>query len=62
MADRQPGRVWETLRQRVLEWIGGDDAQEPSSQEEEADPALMFHLAVTAPVVIGVLILMRRAL
>ena len=62
MADWQPGRFWESVRRRVLEWIGADEAQEASSNEEEADPALMFHLAVTAPMVIGLLILMRRAL
>ena len=61
MADWQPGRVWESVRQRVLEWIGADDPHDASSNEDEADPTLMFHLAVTAPVVIGVLILMRRA-
>jgi hypothetical protein len=61
MADWQPGRVWETVRQRVLEWIGADDASESSSNEDEADPTLLFHMAVTAPMVIGVLILMRRA-
>ena len=62
MADWQPGRVWESVRQRVLEWMGAEDAHEASSGEEEADPMLLFHLSITAPMVIGVLILMRRAI
>jgi hypothetical protein len=62
MADWQPGGIWESLRQRVLDWIGADDARDASPDEDEVDPTLMFHLAVTAPVVIGVLVLMRRAL
>ena len=61
MADWQPGRVWESVRQRVLEWIGADEARDASSNDEEADPMLLFHLAITAPVVMGVLVLMRRA-
>ena len=61
MADWQPGSVWEALRQRVMEWMDAGE-NDPSSNEDEADPTLMFHLAVTAPMVIGLLILMRRAI
>jgi hypothetical protein len=60
MGDWQPGRVWESVRKRVLEWM--DEGGAEASDEDEADPMLMFHLAITAPVVIGVLALMRRAL
>jgi hypothetical protein len=60
MGHWQPGRVWESVRKRVLEWIDEDGA-EAASDDEEADPMLEFHLAITAPVVIGILILMRAA-
>jgi hypothetical protein len=56
----QPERVWESVRRRVREWWGADDGHDAESNEEEADPTLLFHLSVTAPIVIGLLILMRR--
>lgn len=60
MDDWQPGRVWESVRRRVREWWGDDDGGESQSGEDEADPNMLFHLSVTAPIVIGLLILMRR--
>lgn len=61
MDDWQPGRVWESLRRRVREWWDADESGEGQSGEDEADPAMLFHLSVTAPIVIALLILMRRA-
>ena len=62
MDDWQPGRLWQSVRQRVREWMGVEDAPDSQSNEDEADPMLIFHMAVTAPIVIGLLILMRRAI
>lgn len=64
MGQWQPERVWQSVRRRVREWMGVDDSPEAGSgeNEEEADPSMLFHLSVTAPIVIALLILMRRAL
>ena len=62
MGDWQPERLWRSVRQRVREWMGVEDTSDTQSNEDEADPTLFFHMAVTAPIVIGLLILMRRAI
>jgi hypothetical protein len=59
--DWQPQQVWESLRQRVREWMGVDDAPEGQSNEDEADPTLLFHLSISAPLLIALLMLMRRS-
>ena len=60
MNDWQPGQVWESVRRRVRAWWGTDEGHDAESNEEEADPSMLFHLSVSAPIVIGLLILMRR--
>jgi hypothetical protein len=60
MDDWQPAQVWESVRRRVREWWGADKGRDAESNEDEVDPTMMFHLSVSAPIVIGLLILMRR--
>jgi hypothetical protein len=59
--DWQPERVWESVRRRVLEWMGVDEGHDGQSNEEEADPTLLFHMSVSAPLLIALLMLMRRS-
>lgn len=62
MGERRPGSVWETVRQRVREWMDGDPGQERGSNEDEADdPSMIFHMSITAPLVIAFLILTRQS-
>lgn len=61
MGGFRPGDVWETLRQRVREWMDGGEARERSSNEDEADPSMLFHLSITAPLLIAFLILTRQS-
>ena len=62
MGEWHPERIWQSVRRQVEEWMGVDDSPEAQSNEDEADPTMLFHLSVTAPIVIALLILMRRAL
>jgi hypothetical protein len=59
--DWQPQQIWESVRQRVREWMGVEDTQDSHSQEDEADPSLLFHLSISAPLLIALLMLMRRS-
>ena len=58
--DWQPDRVWESVRRRVLEWMGVDEGRDGQSNEDDADPTLLFHMSITAPLLIALLMLMRR--
>jgi hypothetical protein len=58
--DWQPEQVWKSVRQRVREWMGVEDVRESQSNEDEADPTLLFHLSISAPLLIALLMLMRR--
>ena len=60
MDNWEPGRVWRTVRERVQAWWDDGDAQDSQSNEDEADATMLMHMSVTAPIVIGLLILMRR--
>jgi hypothetical protein len=50
--DRPPPNLWEQLRRALREWRDG--------AREQADPSLVFHLAFTAPLLLGLLALARR--
>jgi hypothetical protein len=50
--------AWKRVRHSVAKWMG-DDHDDPS--DEAADPAFIFHLIVTTPLLIYVLALMRKA-
>ena len=43
MDDRQARQLWESVRRRVREWWGGDEGHDAESNEEEADPAMLFN-------------------
>ena len=60
MGNRRPG-VWEMVRQRVREWMDGEPAHDRQSNEDEADPTLLFHMSITAPLAIAFLILARQS-
>jgi hypothetical protein len=47
-----PKTVWRRVRRSVRDWI------EP--EEAEPDPSLLFHLAFTMPLVIGILFALRQ--
>jgi hypothetical protein len=58
MADWNPKHLWEDLRRAIDEWMVPD---EDGEGEQADDPTLLFHLCFTAPLVIGVLAMLRRA-
>lgn len=47
-------RIWDELRQAIDEWMGDDP--EPGDD----DPALLFHLMLTAPLLLGLIAMLRR--
>ena len=53
MRDPTPRTLWDQLCQAVKEWV---DEEEPSA----ADPALLFHLALSVPLAIGLLVALRH--
>lgn len=58
MAHWDPKDAWDELRRAIDEWMGG----EREGEGEQADDAtLLFHLAFTAPLVMGVIALLRHA-
>lgn len=54
MRDWSPRTLWHDLCEIVEEWMSGEDA-------DEVDPALLFHLALTVPLLIGLVAMLRRA-
>ena len=58
MADWNPKHLWEDLRRAIDDWMARD---EDGEGEQADDPSLLFHLAFTAPLVLGVLAMLRRA-
>jgi hypothetical protein len=58
MADWNPKHLWDDLRRAIDEWMVPEDDGEG---EQADDGTLLFHLIFTAPLVIGVLTMLRRA-
>jgi hypothetical protein len=54
MRDWSPRSLWHALRDTVERWMAESDG-------DDADPALLFHLAFTAPLLIGLIVLLRNA-
>jgi hypothetical protein len=52
MQERPPTTFWEQLRRALRAWRDG--------AREQADPSLAFHLAFTAPLLLGLMALARR--
>ena len=53
MSDWNPKSLWDELK-RTFERDNSDD------EEQSSDPTLLFHMMFTAPLVIGVLAMVRR--
>ena len=51
MRDRSPKTLWRELCEAVKDWM---------EEEPADDPALLFHLAFTAPLLIGLIAMLRR--
>lgn len=58
MAEWDPKSLWEQLRRQFDDWM---DREAEGDPEQADDPTLLFHLLFTAPFVIGLLMLVRRA-
>ena len=54
MKSWDPKTLWDELRRALDDWMG----EEP---EQADDPSLFYHLCFTAPLVIGLLMMVRRA-
>src|SRR5690349_1099070 len=53
-----PKSLWRELRQRLDDWMDGDVEGDP---EQADDPTLLYHLCFTAPLVLGLILMVRRA-
>lgn len=53
MRDWNPRAVWHELRDALKDWIEG-------RRDNVKDPSLLLHLALTAPLLIGLVALFRR--
>jgi hypothetical protein len=58
MTDWNPKALWTELRRAIDDWMAGEREGEG---EQADDPTLLFHLCFTAPLVIGVLAMLRRS-
>lgn len=57
MRDMDPKSLWDELVASLRGWM------EPDSEEDEeqaSDPSLAFHLMFAAPLIIGLLVMVRR--
>lgn len=54
MRDWNPKSLWDELRRTLQGWIDEED------EEQSADPTLLFHLLFTAPLIIGILVMVKR--
>lgn len=55
MTNWNPKAMWHQLCEAVREWMS------PEDEDEVQDPNLLFHLAFVAPLLLGVIAMMRRA-
>lgn len=53
MRDWNPKSLWDELRRAFQGWMDEDE-------EQSTDPTLMFHLMFTAPLIIGILAMVKR--
>ena len=53
MSQWDPKTLWDELKRTFGGWTNDDE-------EQSSDPTLLFHLMFTAPLLLGVLALMRR--
>lgn len=57
MKDWNPKALWDELRRAFHGWMEGEDDDEG---EKAQDPALMFHMLFTVPLLLGLFVMMRR--
>jgi hypothetical protein len=55
MKDTDPKSLWDELRQAFDDWMGVDPEQ------ADDDPSMLFHLLFTVPLVMGLIVMLRRA-
>ena len=55
-----PESLWGQLLRAVNHWLDDDDDEHSSEEEASEDPSLMFNLMFIAPIVIGILAIVRR--
>jgi hypothetical protein len=53
-----PKGLWDQLLRKVNSWL--DDDLDDDDEQASEDPSLLFHLMLTAPLLIGFLVLVRR--
>jgi hypothetical protein len=53
MSDWNPKSFWDELKRTFQGWTEDDE-------EQSSDPTLLFHLMFTAPLLIGVLAMIRK--
>ncbi len=53
-----PKVLWEEVKRALRGWSEDDESE---SGEHSSDPTLLFHLMFTAPMVLGLLLMARRA-
>jgi hypothetical protein len=56
MRDRKPKSLWDELVRAFHGWMGADDEEGEKAQ----DPALMFHLLFTVPLLLGLYTIITR--
>jgi hypothetical protein len=54
----KPDGLWDQLLRKVNSWL--DDDLDDDEEQASEDPSLVFHLMLTAPLVIGFLVIVRR--
>ena len=58
MKDWNLKAVWDEIKRTLG---SPDEADDDSSDEQSSDPTLLFHLMFTAPLLLGLLMMARRA-
>lgn len=53
MSDWNPKSIWDELKRTFRGWTDDDE-------EQSSDPTLLFHMTFTAPLLIGLLVMMRK--
>ena len=57
MKDWNLKAVWDEIKRT----LGSGERDDDSSEDQSSDPTLLFHLMFTAPLLLGLLMMARRA-
>ncbi len=60
MSDWNPKSLWDELVRALRGWPRDERGKRGKRDEKSADPTLMFHLLLTAPLLLGLLLMARR--